>query len=74
MGYQLRVSASIGSSYALRSDGTVWVWGANDKGQIGNGFSGSPTNVPIQASLPAGRVVTDIGGSADGGARFAIIG
>ncbi|BAJ73395.1 alpha-tubulin suppressor [Microbacterium testaceum StLB037] len=66
--------ANIGSGYALKTDGTVWAWGPNDKGQLGNGSSASNSNVPVQVSLPAGIPVTAIGGSADGGARFAISG
>ncbi|MEV1118837.1 hypothetical protein AB0I91_27540, partial [Actinosynnema sp. NPDC049800] len=36
--------------YALRADGTVWTWGGNAEGQLGNGTSsgqtGTPTPVP----------------------------
>lgn len=31
------ICAGIFSGYALRNDGTVWSWGANDLGQLGNG-------------------------------------
>jgi alpha-tubulin suppressor-like RCC1 family protein len=33
-------------SMAVRSDGTVWTWGSNDNGQLGNGTNGS--RVPVQ--------------------------
>ncbi|WP_285442674.1 carboxypeptidase regulatory-like domain-containing protein [Candidatus Brocadia sp. AMX2] len=34
-------------SLALKSDGTVWAWGQNDSGQLGNGTAGNST-VPGQ--------------------------
>ena len=36
-------------TYALRSDGTVWAWGADDVGQLGNG-SLTKSTVPVQVS------------------------
>jgi alpha-tubulin suppressor-like RCC1 family protein len=30
------VSAGDGHSLALREDGSVWAWGANDRGQLGS--------------------------------------
>ncbi|MCL2380331.1 MAG: hypothetical protein FWC64_01915 [Treponema sp.] len=44
------VSASGGGWYSLavQADGTLWAWGANDHGQIGNGLQASATaNTPI---------------------------
>ena len=34
-------------SLALKSDGTVWAWGHNQEGQLGNG-STTNSNVPVQ--------------------------
>ena len=44
------VAAGRDHSLALRSDGTVWAWGANNCGELGNGISGSGThkNTPAQ--------------------------
>src|SRR5262249_18246141 len=42
------VATGVGHSLALRSDGTVWAWGANSEGELGNGnrdFSSSPVQV-----------------------------
>jgi alpha-tubulin suppressor-like RCC1 family protein len=37
------------NTVVLKRDGTVWVWGINDAGELGNGqWTGSP--VPVQAS------------------------
>jgi alpha-tubulin suppressor-like RCC1 family protein len=38
----------LGHSLALKNDGTVWAWGYNDVGQLGNGnrtFSTTPVQV-----------------------------
>jgi alpha-tubulin suppressor-like RCC1 family protein len=41
----VRAVASNGSfnGYALKNDGTVWAWGNNDIGQLGNGWRGDNT-------------------------------
>jgi len=39
-----------GSSIALRSDGTVWAWGNNYYGQVGNGTT--TTNAPYAVTTP----------------------
>jgi alpha-tubulin suppressor-like RCC1 family protein len=58
-----------GHSLAVKNDGTVWAWGENDKGQLGNGTSGTGTNslAPVQVrdtSDPSGFLqnVTAISG------------
>ncbi|WP_198360488.1 Ig-like domain-containing protein [Thermincola potens] len=42
-----KVAAGGYHNLALRSDGTVWAWGRNDKGQLGTGNTVS-SNVPVQ--------------------------
>lgn len=49
-----------GSGYALKSDGTVWAWGENGVGQLGDGTT-ADRNVPVQVPGLAG--VTQIEGS-----------
>jgi hypothetical protein len=42
------VAGGYDHSLALRSDGTVWAWGSNSFGQLGNGTTtNSPTPVPV---------------------------
>ena len=43
------IAAGGGYAYALRSDGTVWAWGANWNGQLGNGTL-DHANAPVKVS------------------------
>lgn len=43
------VAAGYGFAYAFKSDGTVWAWGDNGYGQLGNN-STSDSHVPVQVS------------------------
>ena len=45
----IAVAAGGSHSLALKSDGTVWAWGSNSNGQLGDGtfnFHPTPTQVP----------------------------
>ncbi|MCO1602739.1 cell wall-binding repeat-containing protein [Desulfosporosinus nitroreducens] len=58
------VSAGIAHSLAISSDGTVWAWGDNSEGQLGNNSSdlqNSPT--PVQVSDLTNVVAVAAGGA-----------
>ena len=50
-------------SIALKSDGTVWTWGDNSHGELGNASSGpgTGTDVPVQVSGLSGIVAVAAG-------------
>lgn len=48
----VQVAATTWTSYALKSDGTVWSWGSGQAGALGTGAPG-PTSVPAQVPFPA---------------------
>jgi len=57
-----QLSLGIDFTCALKTDGSVWCWGVNDHGQLGDGqpagdFSASPRRV----ALPADFIATEIG-------------
>ena len=67
-----------GSSYALRSDGTVLAWGSNVYGQLGDGtsglgFSGTPADKinPVLVRDVTGNVISNITAIA-AGTEFAV--
>ncbi len=56
----IAISASLGNrSLALKNDGTVWAWGSNSSGQLGNGTTTS-SSVPVQVNTLTGIIA--IGG------------
>ncbi len=60
------VTAVVGgdeNGYALRSDGTVWAWGGNNAGQLGNGTTGG--DVPVPPVVPGLTGTTAIGAGLD---------
>ena len=49
------ISAGFGHNLALKSDGTVWAWGLDNLGQLGdNTTSGDPSLLPVQVKDAAG--------------------
>ncbi|MBK8475467.1 MAG: hypothetical protein IPL39_03935 [Opitutaceae bacterium] len=61
------VAIAAGESHclALSSDGRVYTWGRNHRGQLGNEISGAGTDSPVPVGIPltgalTGRVVTAI--------------
>ena len=54
LGNITQLSAGWGHALALRSDGTVWAWGQNDYGQIGDGNRPANRSTPFQVKGPGG--------------------
>ncbi len=50
----IAIAAGNDASYALKADGSVWAWGANDRGQLGSG-NNTPSNVPAMVTGLTGR-------------------
>jgi len=42
-------------AYAIKNDGTLWIWGDAEQGMQGNGTAGSFITRPTQIVLPGGR-------------------
>lgn len=54
------VMAGLSYTVALRSDGTVWAWGSNGLGQLGDGTT-TDRSAPVQVKGPGGiGVLTDV--------------
>lgn len=48
------ISAGSNHSVALKSNGSVWVWGYGGNGQLGNGTTGSTNSSPVQVTSLTG--------------------
>jgi alpha-tubulin suppressor-like RCC1 family protein len=55
------VSAGGGSTCALKSDGTVWCWGENAHGELGQGATGASQSTPMQVPGLTGVVSLSVG-------------
>lgn len=47
----------------LKADGSAWVWGYNNKGQLGNNTSGAGTHTTSPVSVVGGHSFTEVSGS-----------
>ena len=57
----LSVTASTNHAAALKTDGTVWAWGYNAYGQVGDGTTNNSVSVPVQVQLLSGVVSVSAG-------------
>jgi len=65
-----QVASGLQHTVALKEDGTVWAWGRNNYGQLGDGTGapGTDSNVPVQVVLEfGGDPLTDVVAVASGG-------
>jgi alpha-tubulin suppressor-like RCC1 family protein len=56
------LSAGQASSTALLKNGEVWDWGYDKFGELGNGTTGTNSDVPVQVALPSAAVQESTGG------------
>jgi alpha-tubulin suppressor-like RCC1 family protein len=59
----IAIAAGAYHSLALKNDGTVWAWGYNNYGQLGNGSNIFYSNVPVQVSSLTGVIAVAAMGS-----------
>ncbi len=64
------VAASYQTSYALESNGTVWAWGSNAEGGLGNGTSNSKEFFSKPAEVPGLKNIVAI--AAGSGSAYAL--
>jgi alpha-tubulin suppressor-like RCC1 family protein len=51
------IAAGDYTSFAVKNDGTLWVWGSNQYGARGDGTTGGNISSPVQVPMPA-RITT----------------
>jgi alpha-tubulin suppressor-like RCC1 family protein len=60
----IAIAAGSAHCLAVRNDGTVWAWGNNERGQLGNGIATSaPTRLPVMVSNLSGVTAASAGQS-----------
>lgn len=57
------VAGGASHSLLLKPDGSVWAWGANSSGQLGDTTTTTPRKLPVQAATPSGVVAIAAGAS-----------
>ena len=65
------IAAGDNYSLALKSDGTVWAWGTNDSGQLGNGTT-TQSSWPVQVMLYPGVALSGVTAIVAGYSSYAL--
>jgi hypothetical protein len=63
-----KVTAGAFHCLALDSDGIIYIWEFNDKGKLGNGITGTSSNIPVAVStsgLLNGKIISQISAGFD---------
>lgn len=67
-GKVIHIAAGYSHSLALTGDGTVWAWGSNTSGELGNGSQDEGSHIPKQVlAASTGEPLTGVRGIAAGG-------
>ncbi len=53
-------SGGSNGNIALKSDGTVWIWGLTTEGMRGNGQKGQLNTRPVQVDIPKGKKIVKV--------------
>jgi len=61
----IAIAAGMYHTVALKNDGTVWAWGYNNEGQLGNNSTTS-TNTPVQVKVAGGSGLDNVAAIAVG--------
>lgn len=69
----IQIASGANHNLVLKSDGTVWAWGANSSGQIGDGTTTSPRSFATQVKASSSTFLTGIVQVAAGSAHSAAI-
>ena len=56
------ISAGTGTACALVSDGSVWCWGANNHGELGDGAT-TDSDVPVHVKGVSSALAVQVGGT-----------
>lgn len=56
----VQIATSNSDSYALTVTGSVWAWGADAVGKLGNGTTMPFSNLPVQVDSPAGVTIASL--------------
>lgn len=57
-----KVRAAVNRSFAFANDGTVYGWGENSVGQLGNGETNNKQFLPIEVTTPMGVTFVELSG------------